>query len=200
MPVEPDTEPLLLLVLPEPVTVPELEPVVSRPRSRGAFASVDVECRDDSVALRPLARFRDFVEPWTWLQSHMQSLPSLSLPITWLDDVSLLDVEVPIDVVSRLEVPVVEESRVEALPETPVLPVALVEALPVDGFAVVALLLSLLDEVSLLVALVPVLGVAPVLVLLLGFERSAPVCAIAAGAARARARIAVGASFIDILR
>jgi hypothetical protein len=64
----------------------------------------------------------------------------------------------------------------------------------------VALLLSVVDLVSLPVVLVLVLGVVVLLVLLLGFERSAPVCAIAAGAARARATIAIGASFIDILR
>ena len=169
----PETEPLVLLVLPLPVTVPELEPVVSRPRSRGALASVEVEWRDVSVALRPLARCRDFIAPWTWLQSHMQSLPSLSLPITRVDDVSPLDVEVPTDAVSRLEVPV---------------------------FALVALLWPVVAEVSLLVELVPVLGVALLLVLLLGLERSVPVCASAAGAARAKATIAVAAIFIDILR
>ena len=183
MPVDPEADPL---VLPVPVTVPELEPVVSRPRSRGAFASVDVECRDDSVALRPLARFRDFIEPWTWLQSHMQSLPSLSLPIIWFDDVSRLEVEVPIEAVSRLVllvddlVPVVADD----------------EVLPVDG--VVALLLSVVDLLSLPVVLV--LGLVVLLVPLLGFARSLPVCAIAAGAARASARIAVGASFMGILR
>jgi hypothetical protein len=60
-PVLPEAEPLVLL---EPVTVPELAPVESRPRSRGAFASVEVECRVDSVVLRPLARCRVFIDPW----------------------------------------------------------------------------------------------------------------------------------------
>jgi hypothetical protein len=78
------------------------------------------------------------------------------------------------------------------------------EVLPVEGVALVALLLSVVEAVSWLVPLVLllvlVLGVAVLLVLVLGFERSVPVCAIAAGAARAIARITVGASFMYFLR
>ena len=109
----------------------------------------------------------------------------MSFPITWV--VSRFEVEVPTDAVSRLEALVDEPTPVVADDDDLVL---------VDG--VVVLLWSPVDAVSLLVVLV--LGVVVLLVLLLGFVRSAPVCAIAAGAARAMARIAVGAIFIDILR
>lgn len=186
--VEPETDPL---VLPVPVTVPELAPVLSRSRSRGAFASVEVECRDVSDALRPLARRRDFIEP-CWLQSHLQSL---SLPIVSVDAVSRLEL-LPTEAVSRLEVPVELVSWLGAVADDPMPVVADDDVLPVEG--VVALLLFPVVEVSFPVVLV--LGVAVLLVLLLGFERSVPVCAITAGAARARARTAVGASFIGILR
>jgi hypothetical protein len=178
-------------VLSVPVTLPELEPALSRSRSRGAFASVDVECRDVSDALRPLARRRDFIEP-CWLQSHLQSL-SLSLPMS-LDAVSRLEL-LPTDAVSRLEAPIELVSRLEVPVDDPIPVVADEEVLPVDGVA----LLSVVDFVSLVVVVV-LPGVVLLLVLLLGFERSVPVCAITAGAARAMARTAVGASFIGILR
>lgn len=185
----PDAE--VLLVLPVPVTVPELEPVASRPRSRGAFASVDVEWRDVSDVLRPLARCRVFIEPWTWLQSHMHSLPSLSLPITWPEDVPRLVLDVPTDAVSRVEVLVDGPLRSDVVVDDDVLPV---EAPGVPFALSVEVVVSLLGVVALLLLLE--LGVAVLLVLLLGLARSVPVCAIAAGAARAMARIAVGASFI----
>ena len=193
MPVDPVVpDPAVLLVLPVPVTVPELEPVASRPRSRGAFASVDVEWRDVSDVLRPLARCRVFIEPWTWLQSQMQSLPSLSLPITWPEDVPRLELDVPTDAVSRVEVLVdAPPLRSDVVVDEDVLPV---EAPGVPFASSVEVVVSLFGVVVLLLLLE--LGVAVLLVLLLGLARSVPVCAIAAGAARAMARIAVGASFI----
>ena len=102
-----EVEPLALpvaLVLPEPVTVPELAPVESRPRSRGAFASVEVE-RRDSVVVRPLARGRDFIVPCL-LQSHLQSLsmePDDATSRLVVDDE--LEVEPRSEVLLSVEVP-----------------------------------------------------------------------------------------------
>src|SRR5205085_12419749 len=86
-------------------------------------------------------------------------------------------------------------SRLDVLVDAPTLgSVVLVEddVLPV-GARGVPLSLSVVEVLSLLVVLLPVFGFVAVVLLL---ERSVPVCAIAAGAARAIARTAVETSFI----
>jgi hypothetical protein len=73
----PETEPL---VLDEPLIPPVAAPLVPADVSPRELESVEVEWREVSIELRPLARRRDFDEP-CWLQSHLQSFPIESLPI-----------------------------------------------------------------------------------------------------------------------
>jgi hypothetical protein len=155
----------------EPLTLPWVAPLVPVVVSPRELVSVEVEWRDVSIGARPLARRRDFIEP-CWLQSHLQSLPIESLPIV----VEALSRDVLVDM------PVLR-SDVVAVAELDVEPLSAAVLLEVSGrdFVLSAL-------VSFLVSL------------LVDFDWSAPVCAIAAGAAKAIARIAVAASFIIVLR
>lgn len=155
-----------LVVLPavEPLMLPEVEPVALRSRSRGAFVSLEVDRRIElSVALRPLARFFDFILP-IWLQSQLH--------LSSLADVSEDAATFRSDVVAEDEVD--GEPRSEVLLSVEVLARGCVLS---DGAA--------LSFGGLLT---------------LAFGRSSRVCAVATGAARARARIEVTASFMCCLR
>ena len=150
----PAVEPLMLPVVPVAL--------LPRSRSRGAFASLEVDRRIElSVALRPLARFFDFVLPML-LQSQLH--------LSSLADVSEDEATFRSDVVAEDEVD--SEPRSEVLLSVEVLARGCVLS---DGAA--------LSFGGLLT---------------LAFGRSSRVCAIATGAARARARIT--ASFMCCLR
>jgi hypothetical protein len=132
----PEMEPLL--VDESPVVAP-LVPVVVSPRD---FESVEVEWRDVSIVLRPLARRRDFIEPCCWLQSHLQSLPIESLPIV-VDAVSCdMLPDIP---VLRSDFGAEEELDVEPLSVAAVLDVSGVFWSAVEGVSLLVALLLVFD-------------------------------------------------------
>jgi hypothetical protein len=122
VPVEPvAVEPVVLpepLELDEPLMPPVVAPLVPVVVSPREPVSVEVEWREVSIVLRPLARRRDFIVP-CWLQSHLQSFPMESLPMV-------------VDAVSR-----------DVLPDMPALRsdvVAVEELLDVEPLSVAVLL------------------------------------------------------------
>jgi hypothetical protein len=192
VPVEPVVDPVLPVVEPvvpvEPVAVLPVEPVAVLPVEPAVLPETEplesvelllprlppvVERRELS-GVRPLAPRRDFIEP-CWLQSHLQSLPDESLPIV-----------VSVDAMSR----------VDALLEAPALRSdALVED-EVEGEALSDVVLVELSVRGALLSVGEVAAVLSFLVAVLELDWSAPVCAMATGAARAIARIAVAGTFI----
>ena len=151
----PDVEPLVLpevdpVVLEEPLAAPGLDPLALLPSPPRELASVEVEWRVVSIGLRPLARWRDFIEP-CWLQSHLQSFPDESLPMVSVDAVSR---DVPVDI-PVLRSDVVADDEVEPLFDVvlldasePLLDVVLLDA------SERGVLLSLVELLSLLLVAV----------------------------------------------
>ena len=166
--VPPVAEPVVELLDPVVLLV-EPDALVSRSSSRGAFVSVELGRRIElSVPLRPLARRLDFVfiVAPCWLQSQLH-LSSLAVVSVF----ALVSVDE-----ATLRSEVVADDEVESDPRSEVLVPAEVPAC--------GIVLSVGEAVSFFVDWVVELG------------RSSVVCADTAGAASARARIEVAASFI----
>jgi hypothetical protein len=156
----PVLEPVVLLEV-EPAALPAAVPLVSRPRSRGAFVSEELDWRIElSVAVRPAAWCFDFALPiLLQSQSHLSSFAAVSEEDATLRSDFVADEELEIEPRSEVLLSVGVVARGCVLSGG--------AAVSFGGFETLALL-----------------------------GRSSRVCAIAAGAARARARIEVRASFI----
>jgi hypothetical protein len=184
--VPPVVEPAVEL-LESVVLLAEPDALLSRPTSRGVLVSLELGLRIElSVEPRPLARRFDFIFVPCWLQSHLHlsSLPIVSVEDAMLRSEVLVLAEAPAwgivlsvgDAVSLFADGVVAGDEVDSDPRSEVLLPAVVPAC--------GIVLSVGEAVSFFVDWVVVLG------------RSSVVCAVTAGAASARARIEVAASFI----
>jgi len=188
-PAPPVVEPVVELLEPV-VLLAEPAALLSRAGSRGVLVSLELGLRIElSVALRPLARRFDFIFVPCWLQSHLHlsSLPIVSVEAATLRSEVLVLAEAPacgivlsvgeaVSLFADGVVEVVPDDEVDSDPRSEVLLPAVVPAC--------GIVLSVGELVSFFVDCVVVLG------------RSSVVCAVTAGAASARARIEVAASFI----